>query len=850
MSSRLSAGTQHAMNIDLITNFSLVLVATVCTLLLIRNTPDISREYRASWLNVSFGMFCALVGLTLNLSRDFPGLSFLYVLGPTELNLVLKTLCYLLAMVLVFNGVRQWYPLILSAQRDGQYKARLYRKLVEEANSVFLRWEVNGKILSINRFGEKLFGYTKEELAGKSVLGTITKEKDQKTADVAKLVAGIRCNPDAYRHLENEYIARDGHRIWIAWRNAYIDAGQDGKPELLSIGVDMTERKRVENALYALASSIGYAQGKKDMLRNTMRHLAQAYASKYAFYAVYADEKKESMRILALWDGETFLSDMVYSLAGTPCQDVLDEKLEIIEQGLGELYPEDNLLRKLGVESYFGTCLKDSNGNVIGVIAVMDVQPMRLLEWSQTILHVFAVRISGELERRNNEENIYRLAHYDVLTGLPNRLLFHDRLEQVIAHAARNNQYVALLFLDLDRFKHVNDSIGHAGGDVLLSEVASRLKSCVRESDTVARTGGDEFIVLLSDFGTEKQMLQATSELSERLVETIARPFYIDSMEFYVSVSIGITVYPQDGNNIDYLVRNADIAMYQAKDKGRNRYEFYHARMNEIAEKRSRMESELRTAVFRNQLKLHFQPVIDVPGGEVMWFEALLRWQHPRLGLVMPDEFMGLAEETGLIVPIGEWVIEQVCRQLQDWQQQGVAINALALNLSMRQLERVGLLAALDKTAADHDVDPSQIILELTESMLMQDPERTVSLLKVLSERGYKLAMDDFGTGYSSFGQLSYVDVDSLKIDRSFVMQLEKEGSSACIVPAIIGMAREMDIRVIAEGVETSAQVEFLLQQGCNHMQGFYFGFPMDARECEQYIQTSKHAWQNGGTAL
>ncbi len=838
------------MNINLVTNASLVLVAMICTLLLIKNIPAISREYRSSWLNVTFGMFCANVGLMLNLSRDFPLLSFLHVLGPTEPNLVLKTLCYLLAMVLVFNGVRQWYPLILSAQRDSQRVARLYRKLVEEANSIFLRWDENGKIISINRFGEELFGHTKEELAGKSVLGMITEEKNSKTVDVVELVRGIRSNPDAYEHLENEYISRDGRPVWIAWRNTYIDAGYDNKPELLSIGVDMTERKRVENALYALASSIGYARGKKDMLRDTMRHLAQAYASKYAFYAVYTDGTEKSMRILALWDGETLLSDMVYDLAGTPCQDVLSGKMEIVEQGLQERYPEDELLGKLGVESYFGTRLKDSSGKVTGVIVVMDVQPMRLPEWGQTILHVFADRISGELERRNTEESIYRLAHYDVLTGLPNRLLFHDRLEQVIAHAARNNQYAALLFLDLDRFKHVNDSIGHAGGDVLLSEVAARLRSCVRESDTVARTGGDEFIVLLSDFGTEKQLLQATSELSERLVETIARPFYIDSMEFYVSVSIGITVYPQDGNNIDYLVRNADIAMYQAKGKGRNRYEFYHARMNEIAEKRSRMESELRAAVFRNQLKLHFQPVIDVSSGEVMWFEALLRWQHPRLGLVMPDEFMGLAEETGLIVPIGEWVIEQVCRQLQDWQQRGVAIDALALNLSMRQLERVGLIAVLDKTAADFDIDPSQIILEITESMLMQDPERTVPLLKVLSERGYKLAMDDFGTGYSSFGQLSYVDVNSLKIDRSFVAQLEKEGSAACIVPAIIGMAREMDILVIAEGVETSAQVGFLLQQGCTHMQGFYFGFPMDTRECEQYMQANKHAWQNGGTAL
>lgn len=841
---------REPVNINLVANIVLVLVAMVCAGLLIRKTPGISSEYKASWLNVSFGMLCANAGLVLNLSRDFPDLSAFYLLGPTESNLVLKTVFYMLAMALVFNGVRQWYPLILSVQRDSQRKARLYRKLVEEANSVFLRWDVDGKVISINRYGEELFGYPRNELIGKPVLGTIVGEVDSEGLNLAELIEDIRCDPDAYENNENENITRDGRHIWVAWRNAYIEAGHDNKPELLSIGVDMTERKRVENALYALAASISSGKGKENIFGDTMRHLAQAYASKYAFYAVYADENRDSMRILALWDGDTLTSDSIYPLSGTPSQDVLSGKNEVFEREVRQHYPDDPLLDRWEIESYFGTALKDNNGKTIGVIAVMDREPMRLPEWSQAILQVFSNRISGELQRRNAEENIYQLAHYDVLTGLPNRLLFHDRLEQAIAHAKRNSQWVALLFLDLDRFKHVNDSVGHAGGDMLLKEVATRLKSCMRESDTVARTGGDEFVVLLSDFGTEEQVLQATSELAEKLVDIIAQPFYIDSMEFYVSVSIGITVFPQDGHNIDFLVRNADIAMYHAKDKGRNRSEYYHAHMNEIAEKRSRMESELRTAVFRNQFLLHFQPVVDVSSGEVVWFEALLRWRHPRLGLIMPDEFIGLAEETGLVVFIGEWVVEQVCMQLWDWQNSGVAIHSLALNLSMRQLERAGLLAVLDEKTAQYAVNPSNIVLEITESMLMQDPERTVPLLKMLSERGYKLAMDDFGTGYSSFGQLSYVDVHSLKIDKSFVAQLEKEGNVACIVPAIIGMAREMNIRVVAEGVETRAQVNFLQEQGCNLMQGYYFGFPMDAKECERYILSDKHTWQISDTGL
>ena len=836
------------MNISLAADSVLVVVAVVCTALLIRKRGDISREFQRSWRSVIAGMYCANAGLLLNLSRDFDGLSYFLVTGPTETNLIVKTLFYVLCMLFVFNGVRQWYPLILSVQRSGVQKARLYRKLVEEANSIFLRWDRQGRIVSINRFGEELFGYSKHELVGKPVLGTIVAEKDAEGVDLAAMIDDIQRNPDEFKNNENENITRDGRRVWIAWRNAYISEGQNGEPELLSIGVDMTGRKRVEEAIYALASSISYGRGKEDMLGDTMRHLAQAYGVKYAFYAVYADDSRESMRVLALWDGREVSAGGIYELKGTPCKDVLQGSLDIFEENLLDRYPDDATLRDWGVESYFGTVLKNAADEVIGIISVMDTRPMRFPEWSRSVLYVFADRISGELERRNAEENIYRLAHYDTLTGLPNRLLFHDRLEQAIAHAARNNQYVALLFLDLDRFKHVNDSIGHAGGDVLLKEVAQRLQDCVRASDTVARTGGDEFIVLLSDFSTEEELLQTASLMAEKFVKVISRPFHIESMEFYVSVSIGITAFPQDGSNIDYLIRNADIAMYHAKDKGRNRFEYYHARMNEIAEKRSRMESELRVAIERGQMCLRYQPVVDVEDGKILWFEALLRWQHPEYGLVMPEDFIGLAEESGLILSIGEWVTEEVCRQLQAWKRSGLPVHTLAMNLSMRQLERPGLISILDRLMDEYGIEPVNLILEITESMLMEDPERTLPVVHALSQRGYALAMDDFGTGYSSFGQLRHLNVDSLKIDRSFVAQLGQDGSAESIVSAIIGMAGELGMRVVAEGVENREQMDFLREQGCRLMQGFHIGYPMEKEECERYVRQSKHPWHGVNT--
>ncbi|BAO44740.1 sensor domain-containing protein [Thiolapillus brandeum] len=836
------------MTTSLVADGLLVVVAVVCTALLIRKRGNISKEFQKSWRSVIAGMYCANIGLMLNLTRDYEGLSRFLVTGPTDANLILKTLFYVLCMLLVFNGVRQWYPLILAVQRSGVQKARLYRKLVEEANSIFLRWDSQGRIVSINRYGEELFGYSRHELVGKPVVGTIVADKDAEGFDLAAMIEDIRRNPESYRHNENENITRDGQHVWIAWRNAYITEGQNGEPELLSIGVDMTGRKLMEEAIYALASSISYGEGEDGSLGDTMRHLAKAYGVKYAFYAVYADDERQSMRILAMWNGQEVVSGMVYDLEGTPCKDVLARKMDVVEDNLQQSYPKDGFLKKRDVKSYFGTVLQDASGDVIGVISVMDTRPMRLLELSRSVLYVFADRISGELERRHAEEDIYRLAHYDALTGLPNRLLFHDRLEQALAHADRNKQLVALLFLDLDRFKHVNDSIGHAGGDILLKEVATRLQDCVRESDTVARMGGDEFIVLLSDFSSEEEMLKTTSIMADEFVRVISRPFHIESMEFYVSVSIGITAFPQDGSNIDYLIRNADIAMYHAKDKGRNRYEYYHARMNEIAEKRSRMESELRVAVDKDQLRLWYQPVVDAENGRILWFEALLRWQHPEHGLVMPEDFIALAEESGLILSIGEWVIEEVCRQLAAWKQIGLPVNTLALNLSMRQLERPGLIATLERLTRQYGVSAEQLILEITESMLMEDPERTLPVIRTLSEQGYALAMDDFGTGYSSFGQLQRLNVDSLKIDRGFVLRLGEGDSAESIVSAIIGMARELGMRVVAEGVESREQMDFLRRQGCHLIQGFYTGYPMEAEACEQYARAEKPPWHEANT--
>ena len=841
-------GAPQTPGVTLVGSVLLLLAGILFSYFLWRRRNRVAEKFLASWQRLLIGSLLMNLGFTLNLLSFVPELARWQVIGPTSLSMTIKYACYLSAIGFLFSGIRQWYPLILSVQQKALAQASFYRRLTQEANSIFLRWNRHGRILSINPYGERLFGYREGELKGRSVIGTIVPKRDSRGQDLEAMIRAIRENPDDFHHNENENITKDGRSLWIAWRNTLIEEGPDGEPEVLSVGVDITERKRVEDALHALASATDQGEG-GGILEETIKHLAWAYGVRYAFYGTFVDDTREQMKVHAMWNGESIVSGHVYTLEGTPCADVLSGKVDLIEKGVADRYPTDTVLREWGVESYYGMPLRDPQGSVIGIIGIMDVRPMELARWNRYLLKVFGSRIGGELQRRCAEENIYQLAHYDTLTGLPNRLLFQDRLEQALVHAQRNNQYVALLFIDLDRFKHVNDTLGHAGGDILLRLVAGRLTGLLRRSDTVSRLGGDEFTVLMTDFDSEAQMIKATTELSLRLIETIAEPFHIHGADMFISASIGITCYPTDGVNIDYLVRNADLAMYKAKERGRNCFEFYRPELNELAERRSRLEAELRSALTRKELRLHYQPIVDLAEGEVVVFEALVRWQHPDRGLVLPGEFIGLAEENGLILPIGAWVIEESCRQLHAWAEAGLPAQRLSINLSLRQLERGVLLGQLQKFTRRYGVRPQQLIFEITESTLMHDPERTLPLLEELEAHGYALAMDDFGTGYSSFGQLRQLPVKTLKIDRSFIQGLSEGSSNAKIVTAILGMGDGLGLEVVAEGVETPEQQAFLQQHGCRLMQGYHLGPPMEAEACIDYL-ANDHPWQESLPAL
>ena len=425
------------------------------------------------------------------------------------------------------------------------------------------------------------------------------------------------------------------------------------------------------------------------------------------------------------------------------------------------------------------------------------------------------------------------LAQHDVLTDLPNRMLLKDRISQAIASANRNSAQVAVVFLDLDQFKHINDSLGHAIGDKLLQSVAARLISCVRNTDTVSRQGGDEFVVLLSEI---KHATDA-GIMARKILAALTACHAIDQHNLHVSASIGVSTYPEDGADAELLMKNADTAMYQAKEKGRNNYQFFKKEMNLRAVSRQSLEGGLRDALEFGQFVLYYQPKINLSTGAISGLEALLRWKHPTLGLVPPLELLPVAEDCGLILPIGRWVLREACRQVREWVDAGLVVAPVAVNVSSLEFRSDGFLDNLRAILRDTSLDPHYLELELTESVLMQHAESTLSVLSALKAIGVRLAVDDFGTGYSSLSYLKRFPMDSLKIDQSFVRDIASSTDDVPIVRAVITMAKSLRQRVVGEGVETEEQMAFLHANGCDEAQGYYFSMPLAA---ENFVKLLK----------
>jgi diguanylate cyclase (GGDEF)-like protein/PAS domain S-box-containing protein len=665
-----------------------------------------------------------------------------------------------------------------------------YRLLVERMREGLVQAGNDGVLQFVNdRFCE-MVGYSREELVG--LKGDLLLAYPE---DIEMMREKIRLR---MRHIADQYEIRvrrkDGTVVWLEIGGAPV-TDADGKV-VGSIGVhnDVTERRMAEEALRESEARYRLmAENSTDMISRTSTKGIILYAS-------------DACRRLVGYDPSELVGRSFYDF--------------IFEVDREEVRYLASLIHESGPTT-FAYRVEKKDGSLV---------------WFETTSRSVRDALSGKIreivgvsrdvtERKRVEEQIEYQAYHDALTGLPNRRLFRDRLTVALAHARRMKHPLAVMFLDLDRFKVVNDTLGHSTGDELLKAIAARLQASLREEDSIARMGGDEFTVLLADLKTA----DAAAKIAQKVLDTIALPVQIEGTELFITTSIGIALFPSDGDTAEVLLANADHAMYRAKDAGRNSYQMFTPAMNSRALERLSLENDLRHALDRGELELHYQPQINIASGRVTGVEALLRWNRPGFGLVGPMDFIPIAEETRLIVPIGEWVLREACRQAREWQGDHESGFRMAVNLSPRQFQHSDLPQVIASALELSGLTPSDLELEITESLAMQNTSRTIATLHRLREMGVQIAIDDFGTGHSSLNYLRSFPIDSVKIDQEFVQEIEASAPDRAIVSAVIGMARGLRLRVTAEGVETPEQLEFLREQGCEEVQGFLFGEPVPA---------------------
>ena len=607
-----------------------------------------------------------------------------------------------------------------------------------------------------------------------------------------------------------------------------------------SFSRDINERKRVEHAITQIMEGVSTTIGEQffNAMAKSMAGILKADA---VAIGVPADERGDQIHTLAFYLDGRHMPNLEYPLPNSPCETVVGQEPRVYPNHLQDLFPDDVEIKELGIQAYTGIPLFDSQNKPLGLLFAMYRTPMEHTEFSLSVMRIFAARTAAEIERLQNEERIKHMAYYDSLTGLPNRELLMDRLTQALAHAARTNTCVAVMLLDLDHFKAINDSLGHPIGDRVLTEVAKRLQGMVRDEDTVARLGGDEFVILLTDIGAPEEALQHATRFADKMYNNLSPAYHIEGNNLIVTPSTGIAIYPEDGADADLLIKHADTALYQAKGQGRNNYKYFSPSMNAAAVKRLEMEGALRTALEENQFELVMQPKVAIDTNRIIGAELLIRWHHPTMGLVAPNNFIPVAEETGLIIPIGNWVMQQACRFASSFiceRNDCSELQSFSFNVSPRQFGQPDFVDQLQKALSDCNTKPTCLELEVTENVLIQDIESVERKLNELKELGIRISIDDFGTGYSSLRYLQQLPIDTIKIDRTFIGRIANNTSNAVIVDTILAMADHLDLETIAEGVEDETQLDILRRQGCQNYQGYLFSPPVSATSFEALLQT------------
>ncbi len=625
--------------------------------------------------------------------------------------------------------------------------------------------------------------------------------------------------------------------VKLGWHSAYAFPIQIGNDVISVMEFFGPDKREPDEALLQVTGSISSQIGQFAQRKEAERALRTSEER-------YRDLFELSPLPMWVWDDKTHVFLSVNEAAVNHYGYTQDEFLRMNVRDIwapGDQTQYEESLRERSHEQTLH--LQRQHRTKDGRIVDVEITAQPFMQGGRPVWLTLVNDITG---RKQAEERLMHMAHYDVLTDLPNRVLFYDRLKQALAQAKRNQWITGVMFMDVDRFKNINDTLGHAVGDLLLQQVSERLVRSVRSGDTVGRLGGDEFAIVLSNLSSA----QDASLVAQKIMANFNEPFKLEGAEVFVTASIGITLYPEDSTEQDALIKNADAAMYKAKEAGRNSYQFYTPEMNARGLALLNLEGSLRHALERDEFMLHYQPKASVADGEITGFEALLRWNHPERGLVSPAEFIPVLEETGLIVPAGAWVLNAVCLQIKQWEHAGVRQMPVAVNLSARQFLTRDLGTTIKGILDEHRVDPRLLELEITESSLMVNPEEAARTLGYLKSLGVKLSIDDFGTGYSSLGYLKRFPLDALKVDGSFVRDITTNPDDATITRAVISMAHSLGLKVIAEGVETEPQLAFLAEHGCNEIQGYYFARPMPAEECAAWLTQGRSLKRLAQTVL
>lgn len=731
-------------------------------------------------------------------------------------------------MIGLYKGITDHKKLTAMLKQERDFA----NSILNTARLLIIVTQLDGTIVQFNKFAQQLTGFSETEVLGKRWFDTIIPDgTGEHMIDLLSQIQDMKLP----QNFEHPLLGKDGRTIDILWNHSFIKVPEDTYM-IVSMGTDITKRNQTENKLKESCKTLTYMQGELLDQFNELQKSRNALRQSEERYRLAIEGANDGLWDWDILNDKAYISPEWQKKLGFACNEIQSHHSKWLER----IHPEDRKMVRSNLQEHFaGKTLhykseyrvKDRDGVYIWILSRgkakrnADGKPVRM-----------AGSYTDISERKEALRKINKLAYYDQLTGLYNQLRFIQKLKAELKDVEATGETGAIMFIDLDNFKTINDTLGHAMGDKVLKKIAKKLSEAIDDTAILARFGGDEFILLQREASTGETII----ETAKKLMAFFKTPWQVENYEFYLTASMGITIYPNDGRDADELLKNVDTALYNAKELGKNSYRFFQKSMYEKAIKRADMEKSLRYGIEKNEFLLYYQPLIDAKTGDIVELEALVRWLHPQKGLISPLEFIPLAEEKGLIVPLGHWILEAACRQNVIWQQKGYRHFNIAVNISPIQLQSIDFLESLEQVLKNTGLAPQYLTLEITESALMKSIDSTSTILRKIKNMGIHISLDDFGTGYSSLHYLKKLPIDTLKMDKAFVNDINGHNSDEAITGAIIALAHQMRLDVVAEGVETKEQWTLLSSQNCDKVQGYLLSKPLPAEEVEKILRNGK----------